>query len=134
MPLDAISSEGAEQRPLSKIRVASAVRAAYAIPDKQRRVRALYQISLLSVQRIFHSTVDYWISRQLLRTDRILAKKKCRAASRENFGDHVASLPSEPLIQSVIKISEFSVVEPHQVQDGRVQIRYVHRLFHCFES
>src|SRR3954447_5172148 len=54
--------------------------------------------------------------------------------SRENLADHVASLPREPLVQSVVKVGKLSVIEPHQVQDGRVQIGYMHRLLHRFES
>src|SRR5690348_13985586 len=57
-----------------------------------------------------------------------------RSASRDSFGDHVASLSSEPLIQAVIKVGEFRVIKPHQVQDRRVQIGYMHWLFHGFES
>ena len=41
---------------------------------------------------------------------------------REHFLDQAPPYAGQPLVQPLIEIREFLMVEPHQVQDGRVQV------------
>src|SRR5262245_49632298 len=57
-----------------------------------------------------------------------------KAGLRQDFGHDLAVDVGEPLVLSVVLVSQLLVIEPHDVEDGRVQVVDVDLAFDRLEA